>query len=119
MPGSNSPAAYAGSVALLVLVSIPQFFVRAEDGDHSLAYRTGRVLGSVAIGLAVGYLICWIMRRSRPEPAPKWPPWVFLVAAGVVLLSSVSTATRTAANGDAFSRPNRLPAPSSLFPNFF
>jgi hypothetical protein len=94
--GSNS-LAYVGSIALLALVTIPQLFVRAED--NSVAYRIGRAMGTLMMGLLVGYFIHWAIRRSRSEPMSKWSPWVFVIAAGVVFVASIPTLVRNVGDG--------------------
>ena len=88
--------AWLGSIALLAVVTLPQFFLPTEGGDDSVPYRIGRVLGAAFFGILIGYFIWWLIRRSRPGSA-KWSPWVFVIAAGIATLSLFSSVAQRAA----------------------
>ena len=93
----TSRLAWVGSVALLALVTIPQFFMPNDGGDNSVPYRIGTVIGAAVFGILIAKFIWWLTRRSRRD-LPKWSPWVFVIAAGVATLSLFSSVAQRAAD---------------------
>ena len=101
-PGTPGRAAYAGAIALLVLVQLPQALIPASDPSvDGVPYRIGKSVGGFVFAIGIGYFVWWVVRRSRPPGTPKWSPWVFVIAAGVASLSLFGQLAQQGTSPDA------------------
>ena len=87
-PEKPNPLFMLGAIALLLVAASPAFFLAPDDGGvYTISYKIGRLIGAVLFGIVLGYFLWWLFRRSSPRPLPKWSPWVFVIAAGMALVS--------------------------------
>jgi hypothetical protein len=89
--------AYLGAIALLAIASAPQLLFEASDPlVDGMPYRIGRMMGQAFFGFLIGWLFWWIARKTRPKGTlPRFSPWIFVIAAGVALLSALPSLLRS------------------------
>lgn len=102
-PARRGPPTWAwgASVALYLLLGVPNLL---RNRDEAPGYAAGAFVGGLASALLVALLIRFIYVRVAAKDRQLWSPWVFVIAAAILLVAALGRAgeaiQESAAGGD-------------------
>lgn len=89
---SANAAAWVAGALLWVLLGLP---VLLRSRDESATFGLGALVATLAVSLLLALALRWIYLRAASKRTPLWSPWIFVIAASIALLASLSAAAAT------------------------